>query len=611
MFEVRLKQLNTRLRRFEGLAQRLKQASRQLSVWRVSLFFVSLLLTALAFDWSGWASLAVVVLFVLVFGLLVKRHQRIRQQQRFCQQALKSVKADLARLNLDWAGIPELPLTEARKDHPFEIDLDITGPMSLLRLLQTCFTAEGSERLKNWLLETEPNLKALPLRQARVAALRPLYAFRQRLHLLVQESALHFQQTGIWRSREVLTLVEAKNERSLIKPLVLLTLMAAINGVLYGAARLGWLPDASWQVSLAAYILVYWTQRRHFSTLFQEAQTLQFGLYRLLPLLETLEKQSPFLADSLGELLAPFAGDNKPSILVRKLSRIVAAASLQANPLVWVVANLILPWDLFFAWRLELVKPDFQQHLPEWLDCIWELEALNALAHFAWLRPHYVFPESRESGLACVGLGHPLLPESQKVHNSFVIEQVGDSFLITGSNMAGKSTFLKSLGVNLVLAQSGSVVDAQSFAAAPLRLFACIKVSDSVTDGLSYFYAEVRRLKALLDAIQIGHAWPVFYLIDEIFKGTNNRERLLGSQAYIEALLQQPALGGVTTHDLELVTLSETYPALRNYHFREFIQDQQMVFDYQLRTGPCPTTNALKIMALEGLPVPHEFLEAS
>ncbi len=610
MLTVRLKQLNSRLRRFESLSQRLKQASRSLSIWRLSLFFVGLICTAITFDLSGWASLAVALLFTLGFAYFVKCHQQIRQQQRFCKQVLKSVQADLARLHLDWTGIPELPLTEARKNHPYEIDLDLTGPMSLLRLIQTCFTVEGAERLKDWLLEIDPELNLLPLRQARVAALRPLYAFRQRLHLLVQESALGLTQVaGLWRSSEVLNLLETESECRLSKPLLLLTVMAVLNGVLYGATRLGYLPDLSWQISLGAYVLIYWTQRQHFSKLFQEAQSLQFGLGRLLPVLETLERQVPFLPASLHDLLAPFAGTHKPSLLLRKLSRVVAAASLQANPLVWVAANLVLPWDLFFAWRLERIKPEFRQHLPAWLDCIWELEALNSLAHFAWLRPHYIFPEQRGAGLACIDLGHPLLPESQKVRNSFVIEQAGDAFLITGSNMAGKSTFLKSLGVNLVLAQCGSVVDAQSFAAAPMRLFACIKVSDSVTDGLSYFYAEVRRLKALLNAIQAEHDWPVFYLIDEIFKGTNNRERLLGSRAYIESLLQQPALGGVTTHDLELVTLSDDHPRLTNYHFREFIQDQQMVFDYTLRTGPCPTTNALKIMALEGLPVPSEFVE--
>jgi DNA mismatch repair ATPase MutS len=201
-------------------------------------------------------------------------------------------------------------------------------------------------------------------------------------------------------------------------------------------------------------------------------------------------------------------------------------------------------------------------------------------------------------------LGHPLLPPDQKVRNSFALQQTGEGVLITGSNMAGKSTFLKSLGLNQVLAQAGTVVDASRYQAPLLRVVCCIRVSDSINDGLSYFYAEVTRLKVLLQAIEAEHPLPVLFLVDEIFKGTNNRERLLGSRAYIQALTGKNALGGVSTHDLELVKLADSNPLLQNYHFREQIIDGQMVFDYTLRPGPCPTTNALRIMALAGLPVP-------
>jgi DNA mismatch repair ATPase MutS len=169
--------------------------------------------------------------------------------------------------------------------------------------------------------------------------------------------------------------------------------------------------------------------------------------------------------------------------------------------------------------------------------------------------------------------------------------------------MSGKSTFLKTLGINLSLAYAGGPVCAGSLRASLFRLFTCIKVSDSVTDGFSFFYAEVRRLKALLDELQKEHAYPIFFLIDEIFKGTNNRERLIGSRSYIRVLAGQNGAGAISTHDLELTTLANTLPALHNYHFREEVIDGQMVFDYKLHDGPCPTTNALKIMQLAGLPV--------
>jgi DNA mismatch repair ATPase MutS len=180
--------------------------------------------------------------------------------------------------------------------------------------------------------------------------------------------------------------------------------------------------------------------------------------------------------------------------------------------------------------------------------------------------------------------------------------------------MSGKSTFLRTLGVNLVLAYAGAPVAARFLRTRPFRLFTCIHVSDSLSDGISYFYAEVRRLKALLVELQrageVGHdgaqsaaGYPIFYLIDEIFRGTNNREREIGSRAYVRALAGAYGTGVISTHDLELVHLAEEFPGIRNFHFREEVLGERLAFDYRLRPGPCPTTNALKIMEMEGLPV--------
>jgi DNA mismatch repair ATPase MutS len=245
-----------------------------------------------------------------------------------------------------------------------------------------------------------------------------------------------------------------------------------------------------------------------------------------------------------------------------------------------------------------------------WLDTWYQLEGLNSLANFAYLNPDGVFPMmSRGSGetfgrvFEAQDLGHPLIPDVERICNNFTIAQKGEIVIITGSNMAGKSTFLRTLGVNLTLAFSGGVVIAASFDTLPLRLFTCINVSDSLSDGISYFYAEVKRLKALLNELERKDTYPLFFLIDEIFRGTNNREREIGSRAYMKALTGQNGVGVISTHDLELVHLEDDVSGILNYHFREDVTGGRMVFDYRLRQGPCPTTNALKIMRLEGLPV--------
>jgi DNA mismatch repair ATPase MutS len=175
--------------------------------------------------------------------------------------------------------------------------------------------------------------------------------------------------------------------------------------------------------------------------------------------------------------------------------------------------------------------------------------------------------------------------------------------------MSGKSSFLKAVGVNLCLAYAGGPVNAESFHTDLFRVFTCIKINDSIVDGFSFFYAEVRRLKALLDELQENHPFPLLFLIDEIFKGTNNRERLVGSRSYIQSLIGQNGAGLIATHDLELIKLADQFPDIINCHFREEVVDGRMVFDYKLRPGPCPTTNALKIMQMEGLPVTADRIE--
>jgi DNA mismatch repair ATPase MutS len=258
---------------------------------------------------------------------------------------------------------------------------------------------------------------------------------------------------------------------------------------------------------------------------------------------------------------------------------------------------------------LEQCKRDLNTLLPAWLDTWYELEALSSLATFAYLNPGTTFPRV-EPGPSPAGLlfhardlGHPLIPAGQRVGNDFALDELGRVILITGSNMAGKSSFLRALGVNLCLAFAGGPVVAQEMVTRLFRLYTSMRLTDSVTDGYSFFYAEVRRLKALLMELEQGEERPLFFLIDEIFRGTNNQERLLGSRAYVRALAGGHGVGFIATHDLELVKLADENPLIHNYHFRDAVVDGRMVFDYKLHPGPCPTTNALKIMALAGLPV--------
>jgi DNA mismatch repair ATPase MutS len=315
---------------------------------------------------------------------------------------------------------------------------------------------------------------------------------------------------------------------------------------------------------------------------------------------------------NLAKLISPLQNSERlPTSYLRKALWLSIAASAQKNEVIRLLFNVLFPWDLFFAYRLAIYKESLRERLPIWLGTVNSFEALCSLATFRAINAHVTFPnviqhdpdDPLRSSFVGKNIGHPLLPVKSRVTNDFTIEGVGEIALVTGSNMSGKSTFLRTVGVNISLAQAGGPVDAESLTLTPSRLFTCINVSDSVNDGISYFYAEVKRLKRLLDQIN-SDGPPVLFLVDEIFRGTNNRERFTGSRALLLSLAQLSAVGLVSTHDLDLVDLENAEGAsIANYHFREHIEGGKMVFDYELRPGPCPTTNALAIMELEGLPI--------
>jgi DNA mismatch repair ATPase MutS len=256
------------------------------------------------------------------------------------------------------------------------------------------------------------------------------------------------------------------------------------------------------------------------------------------------------------------------------------------------------------------MRPAVARILPEWLETWVQLEALVCLANYAGLNLQAAFAEIDPQATPVFQadcLSHPLIHAQRATPNDFSISSLGELALITGSNMAGKSTFIKAVGINLCLAYAGGPVMARSLRCRPFRLHTCIRITDSIEDGISYFYAEVKRLRSLLAELQAVDPRPVLYLIDEIFRGTNNRERLAGSRAYLHALSGSPGVGLIATHDLELAHLAEVDRRVQNFHFRDEVKEGILAFDFLIRPGPSPTTNALKIMALEGLPVPEDY----
>lgn len=608
---TRLIQLDKQIARLRRRESVLNEISRK--YWNVRrIIFVSGALLALVFCNFAGSTVAwlVATLIALLFLVVSIFHNRVRDSLLRNSLLAEIKQVQIARIHLDWDRIPHGdPATLPSKGHPFESDLDITGERSLHRLIDCAVTREGSERLKSWLLSVRPDAQLIKRRQALVHELKDHYVFRDKLQMLSAVASINTgqsRQRSLWNSSKLAAWIEHSDRKEPLLPTVIfLWILSALNIACIVLAGFQVIPRI-WPITFLIYMGAMIIKQSRIATAWDELQELEKTLTHFKVVFAYLESRKCQNTPGLAEICAPFVDKGKrPSTEMKRLGRLAAALGLRTNPILWFLAHLLMPWSFYFTYRLELVKAEIGQQLPRWLDAWYELEALNSLANFAYLNPQYEFPEltAETDRIVARGLGHPLLKPEFKVCNDFDLDHDQRIVILTGSNMAGKSTFLRTIGVNLVLAYAGAPVNATHLQTSLFRLFTCIKVSDSVQDGLSYFYAEVKRLQALLAAAEMDDPFPLLFLIDEIFRGTNSRERLIGSRSYIRRLAHGRSVGLVATHDLELIKLADEIEGVVNRHFREEVSDGRMVFDYRLRPRPCPTTNALTIMRLEGLPV--------
>jgi hypothetical protein len=601
------------IHRSERMQAQGAHASRHFSRWRMGVFLagagISIGLYQQAWFHTGNGLL---LLFLIGFLTISWFHQRLKSRLRRLRLWTEIKIHNLARLQLDWPNIPPND-HHTPSHHPFAIDLDLTGPHSLLALIDTTFSSVGQHRLTTWLFQAnnpEPDGLSWTIRQTLVKELTPLSRLRDRC-LLANRLISPDRLDGTRLVSLLDAPVSIRHLPLIIAGAFVLTGLTFASGVwtlLTGAPNF-------WLIPLTLYVGMYFLLSGTIHPLFGRVLSLQKELEKLVTVIATLEQSTfshqPEILQVCHSLLRQ---NNRPTRSLRQLGRICQGLSVKAHPLIHLGLNALVPWDLWFVGKLDRLITRLRTTLPEWLDTIGILDAASALARFAYLNPDYVWPQleppktdPNTRGLTARGLGHPLIARSQRITNDLDLRGEGHLLLVTGSNMSGKSTFLRTVGINLCLAQAGGPVCARVFSWTWLRLYCCIRVTDALDEGLSYFYAEVKRLKVILDAVGSTNPHPVLFLIDEIYRGTNNRERLAGSEAFVHALQQNRGLGMISTHDLELTGLARGSGHIQNAHFQETVEEGTLHFDYLLRPGPCPTTNALRIMAQEGLPVPTDL----
>jgi hypothetical protein len=540
---------------------------------------------------------------VTVFIGLVWWQSRVERDAELVRRGIRFYERGIARLENRWQGGGEDGARFADPHHPCASDLDLFGRAGLFQLLTTARTRGGEERLAAWLKSASgaaPQPAELIARHEAVNELRPLLDLREQLAVLGDDfrSGVNPAQLVQWSITPPRPFPSWQRLLALIFSLIMLAMLIWwIATDLIGLdARLGVISigaiEGLFGVSLRTRILdiVHAVE--------EPARDLDL-LSRILAILENRQFRSPLLA----ALRKSIDVDGQPaSHRIARLRRLIELLDSRDNVVLRALGPLLL-WTTQIGMAVEAWRDENGHRVAAWLEAVSEMEALSALANYAWEHPDDLFPAFAEADCEPLfegeDMGHPLLPAGECVRNSVSLRAPLRLLVISGSNMSGKSTLLRTIGVNTVLALMGAPVRAKRFTLSHLSLGASIRTTDSLEEKHSRFMAEILRLKQVLELPQ-----PSLFLLDELLHGTNSHDRALGSEGLIRALLSRGAIGLVTTHDLALSRIAdELGPAAANVHFEDRLEEGRLVFDYRLRTGVVERSNALDLMRAVGLDV--------
>jgi len=554
----------------------------------------------------AWWLLAPAAAFFWLGGRLERRlneRRRLSRAVAWCQRALE-------RLDGRWAGRGE-PGTRFLDDHHlYAADLDIFGDASLFQLLCGARTRLGEETLASW-LRSAAAPETVRVRQTAVSELAPLVDLREDLAVLGEDARAGVQAEPLaaWGERPPLLPFGWRRALAGLLSSVGATALAALFVSLSardGLIQLDELTLAGLQAYfLASMILMAflgWRVHGRTSRIFREAAAAAVDLGLLSGVLQRLEAErftSPRLAALRAELQVEGA---PPSRRIAQLARLMHLVEAREHILVRLFGPAVL-LDLHFAYALEGWRRRSGPAMRRWLNAVGEIEALSSLAGFAYERPLNVFPELAVGapGFAAEGVFHPLLPQQAAVPNDVRLGGEVQLIVVSGSNMSGKSTLLRTLGVNTVLAQAGAPVCARRLQLSPLAVGASIRIQDSLHEGTSRFYAEITRLRQIME---LAGGTPVLFLVDEFLHGTNSHDRRIGAEAIVRGLVDRDAIGLVTTHDLALAQIADALgPRAANAHFEDTLEDGRLHFDYRLQPGVVRKSNAIELMRSVGLDV--------
>lgn len=580
---------------FELLRKKEENRHRAVSTFRLLSILLGAASFFLLYTSHPWLAGACAVGFLSLFIFLIKRHRAIAER-RDLNLHLREVNERELDL-LAHRPTSEGGLEYADPSHPYASDIDLFGNNGLFSHIDRTGWQLGRNMLATWLMSPAERAEVLQ-RQEAVTELSPAIDWRQRLEAMARQ-----HNAGATGHKEIV-IFKIPLIIKLTAGVFFLITLGIVAGILF------------WGIPLSLILLALLLNGgintiAHFRAK-ESLQALENGaahfgaLHSLAKHIEGKEWKS----ERLQSLTAQFLPDGRPvSVLLAKAKNQMDNLEMRSNPFFYMVANGLFFWDVLWVSKLADWLQTYGHRQPNWEQAHAELEALSSLAGLRFQNPDWVMPDlTNEMVLKAESLGHMLLPKDRRVTNDVQLDGRGEVMLITGSNMAGKSTYERAVATNVVLALAGSAVCANSMLVGPIQVFTCMRVQDALTEGASSFYAELQRISQLLRLTEEGR--PVLFFLDEILKGTNSADRHAGAKALIRQLGQRKCMGMVSTHDLELGQMEgEEEVSVHNFSLESTIHKGQISFDYKLRPGVCHSFNAVQLMANMGISIPAELLK--
>lgn len=533
------------------------------------------------------------LLNISIFIVLVIFHIKVKNRLNYAKKMIAINKKYLDRISGDWIGFTDIGEEFVDKTHRYSSDLDIVGERSLFQLINLSHTFYGRKLLAKDLLDPKYTKEEIKTRQEAIEELKDKLEFCEELELKASDDSIKNPQKMIGYFTE--------SKKAYSKAIINILRIMPIIVVLLSSTIIMLKIQSLYRVVFFLFALqsiIWLVGMNKNNELLEKVSYLSSSLEDYLEILRLIKKEefkSALLKDIKENLLS-----KEVSALtgIQKLEMIAQMISIRSNGLIYIVFNILFLWDYQSAFALEIWKNNFGKNVENWLHSIGEIEALMSLAVPLQIENGLTFPiiDNKNFKIDAKKMGHPLIKKEERVYNDILIDD--KILIITGSNMSGKTTFLRTLGINMVLTNAGSATYSSELSLPIMDIYTSMRITDDLKNKISTFYGELLRIKDILDYSKTHK--NTFFLIDEIFRGTNSKDRIYGAKNVVRNLNNSSLMGAITTHDLELCAL-DTHKRIVNYNFSEDYIDGKINFDYKIRKGKSTSTNAKHLMELVGI----------